>query len=237
MILGSFTLREDFLNEQKKFERVRTAIKEKEQIISQKLKGYDLKLDSLNILIIAYKDNDDLEIYGKNRSDKEYIKLETYKICSRSGELGPKRRQGDNQVPEGFYHIERFNPTSNYYLSLGLNYPNQADKKKSKSFDLGGDIYIHGSCVTIGCMPMTDDKIKEIYLYAINAKNNGQDLIPVYIFPFKMTNQNFKTYLTRFKNNRELIDFWSNIKTGYDKFFLDNNELIYTIDSKGNYKY
>lgn len=70
-------------------------------------------------------------------------------------------------------------------MSLGLNYPNLSDRKKSKATNLGGDIFIHGDCVTIGCLPMTNELIKEIYLYAIYAKNNGQEKIPVYIFPIQ----------------------------------------------------
>lgn len=101
--------------------------------------------------------------------------IKDYQICSLSGELGPKRQQGDLQVPEGFYWIDRFNPASNFYLSLGINYPNQFDRILGKSGELGGDIFIHGGCVTIGCIPITDDKIKELYLIAVEAKSNGQD--------------------------------------------------------------
>lgn len=86
------------------------------------------------------------------------------------------------QVPECFYNIEIFNPASSYYLSLGINYPNLSDKIKGEKSKLGGDIFIHGSTVTIGCILITDDKIKEVYIYSIYAKENGQNKIP---FPFK----------------------------------------------------
>lgn len=226
LLFCAFTFQIGFLSEQKKYERVRTAIKEKVVAISIKLKENGLTWSDLNILLIAYKDSDELEIYAKKKNEKTYAKLITYEICSRSGQLGPKRKQGDNQVPEGFYHIDRFNPTSNFYISLGLNYPNQADQKKSKASNLGGDIFIHGSCVTIGCMPMTDDNIKEIYLYAIHAKNNGQAKIPVYVFPFRMSDHNFITYKTKYKDNKILIDFWANLKQGYDKFVRIKRKLI-----------
>ena len=81
---------------------------------------------------------------------------------------------------------------------------------------------------------MTDDKIKEIYLYAIHAKNNGQLKIPVYVFPFKMTDQNFSTYKNQ-PNNNSLVDFWTNLKTGYDKFMVDKKELKISVDKYGNY--
>lgn len=235
LFLCAFTSQTNFLLEQKKYERVRTAIKEKEEFITKNLKEKGLTLNNLNILIVAYKDNDELEIYAKKKNENTYGILTSYKICSRSGQLGPKRKQGDNQVPEGFYHIDRYNPTSNFYISLGINYPNQADKIKSNASNLGGDIFIHGSCVTIGCMPMTDDKIKEIYLYAINAKNNGQAKIPVYVFPFKMTEQNFITYNTKYKDNKGLVEFWTNLKIGYDKFTKEKRELNFKINSNGDY--
>ncbi|MCP4553199.1 MAG: L,D-transpeptidase family protein [Bacteroidetes bacterium] len=237
LILSAFTLQGDFLSDQKRYKRVRTAIKEKGETVEKKLKDKGLEIDNTNILLVAYKDNDELEIYARKKTDTVYRKLISYKICSRSGQLGPKRKQGDYQVPEGFYHIDRFNPTSKFYLSLGLNYPNQSDRRKSKASNLGGDIFIHGSCVTIGCLPMTTLKIKEIYLYAVYAKNNGQARIPVYIFPFKMTDQNFNRYKTKHKDNKDLIDFWSNIKTGYDKFMKEKTEIKFRVDSNGDYTF
>jgi murein L,D-transpeptidase YafK len=151
--------------------------------------------------------------------------------------LGPKRRNGDRQVPEGFYHIDRFNPFSNFYLSLGINYPNPSDRKKSRAQRLGGDIFIHGSCVTIGCLPMTDDKIREIYLYAVHARNNGQTNIPVYIFPFRMTEGNFETYKQKYRQNQELIAFWTNLKTGFDKFERTKEALHISVNKDGNYDF
>lgn len=233
----AFSFKTDFLAEQKKYERVRTSINDKESVIIKKLEENGLKLDNLNILIVAFKEEEQLLIYAKNKNATTYKKILTYEICARSGELGPKRKQGDNQVPEGFYQIDRFNPTSNFYLSLGLNYPITADKRKSKADNLGGDIFIHGSCVTIGCLPMTDDKIKEIYLYAIHSRNNGQVKIPVYIFPFVMTDQNVSKYKNNYKNDVELINFWTNLKQGYDKFESDKKELKFSFDTNGNYTF
>lgn len=237
IVLLSITSQTDFLTEQRKFEKVRTAFKEKQVSVDKKLKENQISLNNLNLMLVAYKENDLLEIYAKTKQETSYKKVFLYNICSRSGQPGPKRKQGDGQVPEGFYHIDRFNPTSNFYLSLGLNYPNLSDKRKSKYTDLGGDIFIHGSCVTIGCLPMTDDHIKEIYLLAIYAKNNGQSKIPVYIFPFKMTDQNMTAYKTKYKNNNELISFWDNLKIGYDRFTKEYKELKINVAKNGDYNY
>ncbi|MEX0988665.1 MAG: L,D-transpeptidase family protein [Bacteroidales bacterium] len=234
-ILFSPVLNQDeFLDDQKRYPRVRSSINEKEDLLKEKLETKGLTLENLHILIVAYKSESLLELYCKNRTDTVYSKLTSYTICASSGEVGPKRKQGDMQVPEGFYHIDRFNPASTFYLSLGINYPNIADRRQRSAADPGGDIFIHGSCVTIGCLPMTNDKIKELYLYAVHAKNNGQQKIPVYIFPFKMTTENWELYRARF-SDQGLISFWENLETGYDLFKNESKELAIRVNSNGDY--
>lgn len=208
----------------------------KTDFVTNILKEKGINVAELNILLITYKAEEKLDLYTKKKTESIYSKIKTYNICSKSGELGPKRKQGDYQVPEGFYYIDRFNPSSNFYLSLGLNYPNQADRKKSSYPNLGGDIFIHGDCVTIGCMPMTDDKIKEIYLYAVHARNNGQLKIPVYVLPFKMTAENLDIYASDI-NYVEFKSFWSNLKNGYDQFISNKKELEFSVDKYGNYTF
>ncbi len=235
LLSSAFMCQGDFLSEQKKYERVRKAYKNKEQLITSSLSKANIALKDLQIIIVAYKEEQQLEVYAKNKQDLRYKKINTYNICEQSGQLGPKRKQGDNQVPEGFYHIDRFNPASFYYLSLGINYPNAADRKKSTAAQLGGDIFIHGSCVTIGCLPMTDDKIQEIYLYAIQARQNGQLKIPVYLYPFKMNTPNLDKYNLVYKNNMALLNSWKSLKTGYDLFEKERKTLFISINEKGDY--
>ncbi|MEM7550432.1 MAG: hypothetical protein AAF363_12190 [Bacteroidota bacterium] len=230
-----FNYQNDFLKDQKRYSRVRGAIAEKQEVIESNLNDFNLKIDNYHLLIIAYKVSDELELYAKRKEDIQYIKIKSYDICSRSGALGPKRKKGDLQVPKGFYHNDRFNPASRFHLSLGLNYLNLSDKRKRKFPDLGGDIFIHGACVTIGCLPMTDEKTKEIYLYAVYAKNNGQCKIPVYVFPYKMNKENMDKYLDMFKQNQELTNFWGNLKEGYDLFKRNQKELKITVSQEGKY--
>lgn len=231
----SFTFQSDFLSDQKRYQRVRTAIEEKGEIIKAQLGEKGLSADIFHLIMVAYKASDELELYVKNKSSDKYQLLKSYEICSKSGELGPKRRQGDSQVPEGFYYIDRFNPASSFYLSLGINYPNQSDRIKSRASNLGGDIFIHGSCVTIGCLPMTTNKIKEIYMYAVHAKNNGQRKIPVYIFPFRMTESNNHVYYEKYQKDKSLVEFWKNLKQGYDLFTTSKEKLIYEVNKEGEY--
>jgi murein L,D-transpeptidase YafK len=226
---------QDFLTQQKKYARVRETIAEKEEMIKNHLQQHELNVRSLRILMVAYKSEKKLELYARAKDKTVYKKIADYHICRTSGKLGPKRRQGDNQIPEGLYRIDRFNPTSNFYLSLGINYPNLSDRRKSQAGNLGGDIFIHGDCVTIGCLPVTDDKIKEIYLYSVYARNSGQTDISVYIFPFQMTDATFENYRKRYSENQELIGFWENLKKGYDKFMKEQKTVRITVDGKGNY--
>lgn len=237
IIATAFVVSPDFLSEQKKYERVKAAYRDKEDMVTKKLKEQNLDINNFHILITVFKSEQELVVYAKNKNEQKYKKLISYPVCASSGELGPKRMMGDGQVPEGFYYIEKYNPSSSYYLSLGLSYPNKSDKLKSTAKNLGGDIFIHGECVTIGCMPMTNDKIKEIYIYAIQAKQNGQQKVPVYIFPFKFTEPNIAKYKEYYKNNKLLLDFWDNLKTGYDQFHSALQELNVKVDNKGNYQF
>ena len=235
MLFTSFTVQDDFLSEQKRYSRVRTAFLEKEKIVRQKLQTHNIEPENMHLLITAFKDESQLEIWAKSISAPHYAKIATYAICAKSGHLGPKRKQGDYQVPEGFYHIDRFNPSSNFHLSLGINYPNLADRRKSTFKDPGGDIFIHGDCVTVGCLPMTADAIREIYLFAIFARAGGQRQIPVYIFPFKMNSKNVAKHQERYQADSSLIGFWKNLKEGYDFFEAEKKPIRFTVSETGDY--
>jgi murein L,D-transpeptidase YafK len=221
---------QSFKLSQQKAIRVKSAYSEKWEGLKSDIKKKGIS-EKFQLFIRVFKEDKLVEVWLKSNSEKEYKLFKTYDICASSGELGPKRKQGDGQVPEGFYTIAVFNPYSSYHLSLGVSYPNASDRIKGKG-NLGGDIMIHGSCVTIGCLPLTDTYIKEVYILAVEAKNNGQQNIPVHIFPTKM---NDKGMLFLSEVNTDLLDFWKNLKPGYDYF--ENNKLVPKIstDKSGNY--
>jgi murein L,D-transpeptidase YafK len=221
-----------FVSEQRKNSRVKTAYSEKEAIVKKLLSDNKIENFNIDIYIRVFKQEKIVELWAKSKTVKIYSHITDYKICSSSGELGPKRLQGDGQTPEGFYFINRFNPYSNFYLSLGLNFPNQADKIVTAGTQPGGDIFIHGSCVTIGCVPLTDEKIKELYIFAIEAKSHGQEKVPVHIYPCKMTTENIVVLK---KNNSSLITFWESLKPAYDNFEKNKTVPSFTVDKKGNY--
>jgi len=227
----------DFLGQQKQYARVKGALRNKADVLDRSLGAQGLKSGELNILIVAYKSEAVLDLYAKSPEEGSYRKLVSYPVCAASGNLGPKRRQGDRQVPEGFYRIDRFNPVSNLHLSLGIDYPNAADKRKTRAANPGGDIFIHGYCISIGCLSTTNALIEEIYLYAVYARNSGQKTIPVYIFPFRMTQDNMKKHEANYRGQPGLLDFWRNLKTGYDRFISDGVALSVSVTQQGDYSF
>jgi len=221
----------NFKAQQLKFERVRNAYAEKWTSLKKDLnnKGFT---DDFSMIINAYKTEGKLEIWLKKKSDKSYSLFRTYDFCAHSGTLGPKVIEGDGQTPEGFYYVNVFNPMSNFHISLGLNYPNHVDYARTgKNNKTGGDIYIHGNCVTVGCIPLTDDKIKEVYVLAVEARNSGQEKIPVNLYPFKMTDSNLKKYSAQFPAQNS---FWKNLQQGYT-YFEKNKVLPKIKEVKGTY--
>ena len=226
---------QSFKAEQMKFDRVRDAIVEKEPAIKRLFAQKRLSYPPKQIFIRVFKREQAVELWVSGADHDIFELLKEYKVCASSGTVGPKREQGDDQVPEGFYRIDRFNPLSNFHLSLGVNYPNQADKILGVKGRLGGDIFIHGNCVTIGCVPITDESIKELYVIAVEARSGGQTSLPIHIFPAKLHEKGLKR-LEREFGNPKLLEFWMSLKPGYD-FFEQNRRLpIITIDRQGRYQ-
>lgn len=226
----------NFKTDQLKYSRVKEAYKEKEAFVTSCLTKLNLKLSSLEICIRAFKSEQLLEVWGRNKGDTRFQKIMTYEICRLSGVIGPKRKEGDLQVPEGFYHISHFNPESSYYLSLGINYPNASDKVFADKQHPGGSIYIHGKCVTIGCLPITDDKIKELYILALEARNNGQTEISVTIFPGKLDAQNYELLKTTYRPSPDVLSLWEDLKKAYQKFEADKKNPQIQFLKNGKHK-
>ena len=192
-------------------------------------------ISSPEIYIRAFKAEMILEVWAKDQKDTVFQKLIEFDFCSSSGGPGPKRQRGDMQIPEGFYHIKHFNPYSNFHLSLGISYPNEADRKKTTAEDAGGEIYMHGNCVTIGCIPITDNKIKELYIIAVEAKNSGQKKVPVHIFPCRMEGEIYEQVKANHSYSQELRHFWESLEPAYRYFEGKKKIPLTSIDEKGNY--
>ncbi|CAN2534039.1 hypothetical+protein [Methylocapsa aurea] len=168
-------------------------------------------------LIRAYKKEAELEVW-KQRPDGRYAYLKSFPMCRWSGQLGPKVREGDRQVPEGFYSITpgQMNPNSAYYLSFNVGYPNAYDRAYGHG---GGSIMVHGACSSAGCFSMTDRQIGEIYAILRSSFNNGQRSIQMQSYPFKMNAENLAKH--RLDPN---IGFWKQLKEGSDHFEVAGKE-------------
>ena len=106
-----------------------------------------------------------LELYAGNSPD-ELNFIRYYGVLAASGRLGPKLREGDLQVPEGVYRLTQLNPNSKFHLSLKVDYPNTFDRMMGEvqnRRNLGGNIFIHGNSVSVGCLAMGDSAIEEIF--------------------------------------------------------------------------
>ena len=206
------------------YPRVRAASREKDEVLRQRFKEKGLAFPPRAILLRAFKKEALLELWAAGADDKPYVLVHEYRICTSSGTLGPKRRFGDEQVPEGFYELDWFNPQSNFFLSLHISYPNASDRILGSHQNPGGDIFLHGNCASIGCIPITDDGIKEVYWLAVQVHNRDQQHLPIQIFPARLTDEGLKALATAHPHQEALIAFWSNLKEGYD-FFEKNHRL------------
>jgi murein L,D-transpeptidase YafK len=225
-----------FRDKQLENQRVKVAYREKDFAVQNLYDSLKLDRTSLNIYIRAFKKDEIVEVWAKDKNKPAFALIKTYKFCKNTGTLGPKRKAGDNQIPEGFYHIDRFNPQSKFYLSLGLNYPNKIDKIIGDTTNLGSDIFIHGDCQTIGCIPITDDKIKELYVLAVDARAAGQTKIAVTIYPTYLTEANYKILKTEFAKDTKLLRFWKGLKDGFQQFEKCRKLPNVTFLATGEYK-
>jgi murein L,D-transpeptidase YafK len=225
-----------FIQSQKASFRVSNAFGSKEEMLQKEFAIKGLVWPAKYVFIRSFKFDSQLEIWVKNDLKEKYKLFKTYKVCMQSGTMGPKRLQGDYQVPEGFYYINEFNPRSNYHLALGLNYPNASDRILSDSMRPGNGIYIHGSCVSVGCIPVTDNDIEEIYIISSYAKAAGQDFIPVHIFPIRYNTKKSVDYFNNnTKNNPTLQKFSMQLKRAYDEFEATHEVPLVLVDRKGDY--
>ena len=188
------------------------------------------------VYLRAFKREHELEVWGR-KGDGSYALVKTLSICSLGGSgLGPKLHRGDEQVPEGFYHVVEFNPTSEYHLSLRLDYPNAADRARKGADDLGGDIYLHGGCKSAGCLPLTDTGIELVYWLAVQARFAGQQHMPIDIFPARMDASHWAQLSQAFAKKPDLLAFWRDLKAGYDAFEQTHRLPDIAIDASGRYR-
>ena len=203
----------DFLNYQLSFTRVQFAQKESENLLIKLFQDKHLNFPPNQLYIRTFKQEQLLEIWVDSGIEYKLIKI--YRFTANSANSGPKKQEGDLQIPEGFYQLTNFNAESKFHLSMKINYPNEADNIRNQNQQhIGGNIYIHGGNQTTGCIPIGDENIAELYwlcaqTYAVTPS------ILIHIFPCKMEESN----LTEMYNKHpEYIDFWNSMKPVYQHF-------------------
>ena len=165
-----------------------------------------------SIMLRIFKAESELEVWMTTNTG-EYALFATYPVCLWSGTLGPKLKEGDRQAPEGFYTVawpQTHREGARWPVSLDLGFPNSFDKLSAHN---GSAILIHGGCASIGCFAMTNPVNDELNRLVARSLNAGQVYVPIHVFPFRMTSENFNRY-----DIPQWRDFWRNLKEGYDLF-------------------
>lgn len=178
-------------------------------------------------LIRIFKETHELELWRK-ASNGKYALVNTFKICAFSGDIGPKFKQGDRQAPEGFYTITngQLNYQSIRFVSLNTGFPNTFDRAQGAT---GAAIMIHGGCDSAGCYAIEDAPMQDLFAAIRDSLKAGQKSVQLQIYPFRMTA--FSMLLNRESKH---INFWRQLKVGYDKFELTQQELNVSV-LKGKY--
>lgn len=120
------------------------------------------------LALLIFKGNHRLDLWAKDAYHTKWVQIRSFSILAASGDSGPKLQAGDQQVPEGIYHIAYLNPNSRFDLSMALDYPNAFDLAQAKHdgrnrSKLGGDIFIHGGNRSIGCVAIGDAAIEQLF--------------------------------------------------------------------------
>ena len=232
--------------------RAKKALLQSESTLKAAFSKRGLRYPPSRIFIRIFKREKVLELWARGRGGR-FARVKDYPVCYASGRLGPKRRQGDRQVPEGIYHVSVLNPWSAYHLSLGVSYPNRSDRiLGARRGKLGGAIMIHGDCVSIGCVAITDRLIEEVYVAAARATSRGQHRIPIHIFPTRL-DRGGQSWLRRHptglaslkprpsqsrrqeRRRARLLSFWTNLQPIYQYFETHRKVPKVRIDGRGRY--
>jgi murein L,D-transpeptidase YafK len=181
-------------------------------ILASDLRALGLRYGS-PVFMRIFKREKQLELWVEG-DQQRFVLFRSYPICTYSGDLGPKQKQGDNQAPEGFYRVAtgQLNAQSRYHLAFNLGYPNAYDRAHARSGDF---LMVHGSCVSIGCYAMGDNAIEEIYSLAAAALRNGQTAFEVHAFPFRLESDSVDA-----ERDSPWHAFWNELKPAYDSFEL-----------------
>ena len=172
-----------FVDYQKSFVKVADVFRRKEDSLRRQFESKGLQWPAKYVYIRSFKYDSQLEVWVKNSVKESFKLFKTYKICAMAGSLGPKRMQGDYQVPEIFII------SINYLVApmpiARIKLSNASDRCWA-TLSLGGDIYIHGSCVPGVPSPSTTIRLKTMLLQVMQGRL-GRNIFGSY-FPIQFNN-------------------------------------------------
>lgn len=209
-------------------ERLRLAKAEKLAVVEALFRDRGVPFPPAELLFRTFKEERELEVWASADHGAAMTHVATYEVCAMSGGPGPKRAEGDRQVPEGFYRIAYFWPESAYHLSANVGYPNASDKILGGPRP-GGEIMIHGRCASIGCIAVTDERIQELYVMSAPLLDRG-DRVNVHIFPAR----DVGGLLAR-EEHAQHRRFWENLREGMALFEADHRLPAVSVDWQGRY--
>ncbi len=194
-------------------EAIRSIPPEVRKLLSAELSALDLQLGD-PIFIRIFKETRELEVWVRGRDQTEFELYKTMLVCEGAENTGPKSSGAGSRAPEGFYYVSprHLRPRSRYHFAFDLGYPNRYDRERGRS---GSPSYLRGACKGDGSYALTDANMEELYLLAWHAFKNGQPFFRVHCFPFRMTDQRMDEVVDA---RSEWLDFWANLKEGYDFF-------------------
>ena len=206
--------------------RVALARRNKLAVVQKLFSDAGVKWPPKQLLLRAFKKQKVLEVWASASTRGALTRIANYGICQMSGSLGPKRREGDGQVPEGFYTLDYYKNNSDFFMAMRVSYPNRRDRKLRHT---GSAIMIHGNCVSIGCLAMSDERIQELWLLTSAARRHNK--VAVHIFPSCGMTRAIKGAA----KHPKLQTFWTNIKQGMDLFEKDRTLRRWRVGPGGEY--
>jgi murein L,D-transpeptidase YafK len=211
-------------------DRVAAARQNKAAALTQLFASAGVAYPPEELYLRAFKHERELEVWAGARG-QALKKVKTYPFCAASGELGPKRREGDLQVPEGFYTIDLFNPHSAYHLSIRVSYPNESDRILGRR-PLGGAIMVHGNCVSIGCIAIEDGPIEELYILTLDSRSKMGRNVPIHIFPRRMDAAGLAELEKLPQATEPVMAFWRGLEPGWRLFEESQRPPRVSVDPK-----
>jgi murein L,D-transpeptidase YafK len=195
--------------------------------VKKLLSDVGLRSPVQSVYLRSFKEEKRIELWA-GKAGESLVLVKTYPVCAASGTLGPKRKEGDLQVPEGLYEISEFNPGSNFHLSMKVSYPNASDRQRSDVQRPGGLIYLHGSCASIGCIAIEDGPIEEVYLIA-----HSSIVRPIRFdsFPARLSSEWMRAHA-----ESEHLSFWKELEPAFRLFEEAKKPVSFSVGAGGTYR-